>query len=174
MRIVGGRFKGTRLSAPGVAGGGRAHLRPTTDRVRESLFNLLAHGDYPDLTDARVLDIFAGTGALGLEAMSRGASFAVFVDDLPDARALIRQNVEKLGLNGQTKIWRRDARRLGPCRGAPHDLVFVDPPYGSGLGQAALTSARQGGWLAPGATIILEDSATASSDIPAGLQVRVR
>ena len=156
MRIVGGRFRGTRLAAPGAEGGGAAHLRPTSDRVREALFNLLAHGDYPPLDGARVLDLFAGTGALGLEALSRGAERAVFVDDLGAARALIRENVEKLGLTGQTKIWRREATRLGPCRGAPFDLVFLDPPYRSGLGTAALASAGAGGWIAPGAVVVLE------------------
>lgn len=159
MRIIGGRLRGRRLAAPGAAGGGRAHLRPTSDRVREALFNLLAHGDYgtpPPPEGRRVLDLFAGTGALGLEALSRGALRAVFVDDLAAARALIRENVEALGLTGQTKIWRRDATRLGPCRGGPFDLVFLDPPYRSGLAGAALVSAREGGWIAPGALIVLE------------------
>lgn len=157
MRIIGGRFRGTRLAGPGADGGGAAHLRPTTDRVREALFNLLAHGDYGGLPEgARVLDLFAGTGALGLEAMSRGAVRAVFVDEHGPSRALIRQNVERLGLLGDTKIWRRDATRLGPCRGAPFDLLFADPPYRSGLAAAALASARQGGWLAPGAVAVIE------------------
>jgi len=159
MRIIGGRFRGKRLAAPGAAGGGAAHLRPTSDRVRESLFNLLAHGDYgvpPPPQGRRVLDLFAGTGALGLEALSRGAERAVFIDDFATSRALIRENVEALGLTGQTKIWRRDATRLGPCRGAPFDLIFADPPYGSGLGGQALASAREGGWIAPGAIVVLE------------------
>ena len=159
MRIVGGRFRGRRLAAPGAAGGGKAHLRPTADRVREALFNLMAHGDYgvpPPPEGRRVLDLFAGTGALGLEALSRGAARAVFVEDHAAARALIRENVEALGLTGLTKIWRRDATRLGPCRGEPYDLVFLDPPYRSGLGAKALESARAGGWLAPGAVIVLE------------------
>lgn len=127
--------------------------------MRESVFNLLAHGDYgtpPPPEERRVLDLFAGTGALGLEALSRGAAFAVFVEDHPASRALIRENVERLRLTGQTKIWRRDATKLGPCRGAPYDLVFTDPPYRSGLGAAALVSARQGGWIAPGAIVVLE------------------
>lgn len=159
MRIVGGRFRGHRLAAPGAAGGGRAHLRPTADRVREAIFNILAHGDFgdpPPPEGRRVLDLFAGTGALGLEALSRGAARAVFVDDLPAARALIRENVHALGLQGVTKVWRRDATRLGPCRGEPFDLVFLDPPYRSGLAEKALDSARAGGWLAPGAIIVVE------------------
>ena len=159
MRIIGGRCRGKRLVAPGSAGGGEAHLRPTSDRVRESLFNLLAHGDYgdPPLPEGRrVLDLFAGTGALGLEALSRGAKWAVFIDDFAAARALIRENVDTLGVIGQTKIWRRDATRLGPCRGDPFDLIFADPPYGSGLGIKALASAQQGGWIAPGAVVVLE------------------
>ncbi|MGF1445624.1 MAG: 16S rRNA (guanine(966)-N(2))-methyltransferase RsmD [Pikeienuella sp.] len=156
MRIVGGRFSGQRLSGPGADGGGAAHLRPTSDRVREALFNLLAHGAYPPVDGARVLDLFAGTGGLGLEALSRGASRAVFVDDFAKARALIRENVERLGVIGETKIWRRDATRLGPCRGTPFDLVFADPPYRSGLGTRALASAASGGWIAPGAVVALE------------------
>jgi 16S rRNA (guanine966-N2)-methyltransferase len=159
MRIIGGRFRGKRLAAPGAAGGGAAHLRPTSDRVRESLFNLLAHGDYgdpPPPAGCRVLDLFAGTGALGLEALSRGAERVVFVDDFAPSRALIRENVEALGVIGQTKIWRRDATRLGPCRGAPFDLIFADPPYGAGLAAKALDAAREGGWIAPDAVIVVE------------------
>jgi len=162
MRIVGGRLKAKRLAAPGAAGGGDAHLRPTSDRVRESLFNLLAHGDYgepPPPQGRRVLDLFAGTGALGLESLSRGAVRAVFIDDFATARALIRENVETLGLNGHTKIWRRDATRLGPCRGEPYDLIFADPPYGSDLGARALASALSGGWIAPGAVVVVEHGA---------------
>ena len=160
MRIVGGKFKGRALAAPGAAGGGAAHLRPTSDRVRESLFNLLAHGPYDDAPEGRrVLDLFAGTGALGLEAMSRGAARAVFVDDHGPSRALIRTNVETLGLMGDTKIWRRDATRLGPNRGDPFDLIFLDPPYGKGLGAQALASAKAGGWLADSALIVMETAA---------------
>lgn len=169
MRIIGGRFKGTRLAAPGAKGGGKAHLRPTSDRVRESLFNLLAHGDYPDLEGARVLDLFAGTGALGFEALSRGAARVVFIDDGPAARGLIRQNIETLNATGQTKLWRRNATSLGQCQGDPYDLVFADPPYGKGLGLAALASARAGGWIAPGAVVVLEESAEGTIDAPEGL-----
>ncbi len=159
MRIIGGRFRGKRLAAPGTAAGGAAHLRPTSDRVRESLFNLLAHGRYgdpPPPEGRRVLDLFAGTGALGLEALSRGAVRAVFIDDFAASRALIRENAEALGLTGQIKIWRRDATRLGPCRGEPFGLIFADPPYGSELGAKALASARDGGWIAPDAIIVVE------------------
>ncbi|MEL6794770.1 MAG: 16S rRNA (guanine(966)-N(2))-methyltransferase RsmD [Pseudomonadota bacterium] len=160
MRIIGGKFKGRALAAPGAAGGGAAHLRPTSDRVRESLFNLLAHGDYRGApSDMRVLDLFAGVGALGLEAMSRGASRCVFVDDNGPSRALIRENVEKLGLMGSTKIWRRDATRLGPNRDAPYDLIFLDPPYRKGLAAKALASAAEGGWIAEKAIIVVEQAA---------------
>jgi 16S rRNA (guanine966-N2)-methyltransferase len=114
-----------------------------------------------------VLDLFAGTGAVGLEALSRGAAFAVFVEDHPASRALIRENVERLRLTGQTKIWRRDATRLGPCRGAPYDLVFADPPYKAGLGPAAVASAREGGWIAPGGILLLETATDEPSpDLP--------
>lgn len=155
MRIVGGRFTGRKLAAVG-AGAPDAHLRPTTDRVREALFNVLAHGPYPPLEGARVLDLFAGVGALGLEAMSRGAARAVFVDDDARARALIRENVELLGLTGVTKIFRRDATRLGPNRGAPFDILFLDPPYGTALGGRAAAAALDGDWVAPDAVIVLE------------------
>ena len=178
MRIIGGRCRGKRLAAPGAAGvavgGGEAHLRPTSDRVRESLFNLLAHGPYgdpPPPEGRRVLDLFAGTGALGLEALSRGAARAVFIDDFAAARALIRENAEVLGLTGQVKIWRRDATRLGPCRGEPFGLVFADPPYGSALGAKALASAHDGGWIAPGAIIVLEHAA--GEDAPAADWLRL-
>ncbi|MEM9049045.1 MAG: 16S rRNA (guanine(966)-N(2))-methyltransferase RsmD [Pseudomonadota bacterium] len=160
MRIVGGRFRGTKLADPGP-GDPASRLRPSTDRVREALFNLLAHGGYgtpPPPEGARLLDLFAGTGALGFEALSRGAAAAVFVDDGAVARGLIRRNAEILGLTGQVKIWRRDATRLGLCRGAPFDLVFLDPPYAQGLGAAALASAHAGGWLAPNALIVWEEA----------------
>lgn len=162
MRIIGGRFRGTRLAAPGADGGGKAHLRPTSDRVREALFNLLAHGGYgdpPPPENRRVLDLFAGAGALGLEALSRGAQHVLFVDDFPKARALIRQNVETLHATGDTKIYRRDATRLGPCRTEPFDLVFMDPPYRQGLGGPAIGSALAGGWLSDKALLVWETAA---------------
>ena len=159
MRIVGGRLKGRTLAAPGAQGGGAAHLRPTSDRVRESTFNLLAHGGFatpPAPEGMRALDLFAGTGALGCEALSRGAVWCVFVDDHGPSRALIRRNVETLGLVGAAKIWRRDALRLGPCRGAPFDLVFLDPPYRSGHAPKALAGAAAQGWLAEDALAVVE------------------
>ncbi|PID35213.1 MAG: 16S rRNA (guanine(966)-N(2))-methyltransferase RsmD [Rhodobacterales bacterium] len=135
-----------------------AHLRPTTDRVRESLFSILSGGRFGDpLSGARVLDLFAGTGALGLEALSRGAAQAVFVDDGRKALGLIRDNIGKCRARDRCRIVRRDATRLGA--GTPHDLVFLDPPYGKGLGEKALAAALSGGWLAPRALIIWEDSA---------------
>ncbi len=160
MRIIGGKFRGKALAAPHAARGGAAHLRPTSDRVRESLFNLLTHGPYDGAPEgSRVLDLFAGTGALGLEAMSRGATRTIFVDDHGPSRALIRTNVEAMDLMGATKIWRRDATNLGPNRDAPYDLIFLDPPYRKGLGQKALKSARDCGWIAESALIIYECAA---------------
>jgi len=158
MRIVAGRNRGLALASLG-AGDAAAHLRPTSDRVRESLFSLLAARGDVRLEGAAVLDLFAGTGALGLEALSRGAARAVFVDDGAKARALLRENVSRARAQGQAKIWRRDATRLGDARDGPFDLVFLDPPYGKGLGARALASAEAGGWLAPGATIVWEESA---------------
>lgn len=145
-----------------------AHLRPTTDRVRESIFNLLVNGGYGDpITDARVLDLFAGTGALGLEALSRGAEHVTFIDDGMKSRALVRENVEKCQAMGVTKLYRRNATRMGPNRGAPFTLIFLDPPYGKGLGEEALASCIEGGWLGPGALIVWEENAPITP--PAGL-----
>ena len=168
MRIVGGKFKGHSLAAP--AG---QSTRPTSDRVREALFNILSHGiDSFALDDARVMDLFAGTGALGLEALSRGARFCQFVDERAEARGLIRRNADVLGLVGQCKIWRRDASKLGPCAPqTPFDLVFADPPYGKGLGEKALASLVEGGWLAPGAVVVLEEAEKAAVGYVAGLML---
>lgn len=158
MRIVGGTHRGLLLAEVG-AGDAAAHLRPTSDRVREAVFNLLINGREGDLVrDQRVLDLFAGTGALGLEALSRGAAHVTFVDDGAAARALIRANIEKMRAMGATRLYRRDARDLGPNRGAGFGLVFLDPPYGRELGEGALLSARDGGWLAPGAIIVWEEN----------------
>lgn len=160
MRIVGGDLRGLKLAELGE-GDISAHLRPTTDRVREAIFNLLINGSHGNpVLGARVLDLFAGTGALGLEALSRGAARVAFVDDGVKARALIRANVEKARAMGVTDLWRRDATRLGENRGAPYGLVFLDPPYGKGLGEKAVASALAGGWVAPGAVIVWEEART--------------
>jgi 16S rRNA (guanine966-N2)-methyltransferase len=160
MRIVAGRFRGASIEAPkGLA------TRPTSDRVRQALFNVLEHGAPRfDFEGARVLDLFAGSGALGLEALSRGARYAVFIEESPGARAAIRQNVEALGLTGVSKIWRRDATRLGEAGTlAPFQLIFCDPPYGKELGERALAGAVNGGWAEQGAIAVLEERA--DSDI---------
>jgi 16S rRNA (guanine966-N2)-methyltransferase len=159
MRIVGGRFRGTALATPSGH-----EIRPTSDRVRESLFNILLHGiEGFEIEGARVLDLFAGTGALGLEALSRGASYAHFVEDEVEARGLIRRNVETVGATGVTKIYRRDATRLGEVGTLrPFNLIFADPPYGRGLAEQALASASGGGWLAPGAVVVVEERASAA------------
>src|SRR5438105_7962840 len=164
MRIVGGRLRGRALAGPKSQA-----IRPTADRVRESLFNILAHAYGDPLTGARVLDLFAGTGALGLEAISRGAAFALFVDDGAEARALLRQNVEALGHAAITRIFRRDATKLGAGHPVePFSLVFLDPPYGKGLAEKALVSAREGGWLRDGALIVVEEAAAADFKAPEG------
>jgi len=166
MRIVGGRFRGRRLAAPRSQA-----VRLTSDRAREALFNILAHGYGDAVAGARVLDLFAGTGALGLEALSRGAAFALFVDDGAEARALIRQNVATLGLGGLTRIYRRDATKLGTAHPlAPFSLAFLDPPYGKGLAEQALATARDGEWLAPEALVVVEESAQAGFKAPEGFQ----
>ena len=157
MRIISGQFRGLHLADVGE-GDAQAHLRPTSDRVRESIFNLLQNGGYGDpITGARVLDMFAGTGALGLEALSRGAARVAFVDDGVAARVLLRKNIEKTRAMGVTDLWRRDATKMGENRGPGYDLVFLDPPYRKGLGQAALASCRAGGWLAQQALIVWEE-----------------
>jgi 16S rRNA (guanine966-N2)-methyltransferase len=155
VRIIAGQFRGVALASVGKGDAG-AHLRPTTDRVRESLFNVLANHDV--IEGARVLDLFAGTGALGLEALSRGASHVSFVDDGRAAQRLIGQNIVKLGVKDQTEIIRRDARHLPGRTGAPFDLVFMDPPYHKNLGGLALAAAQKGGWLARDAFVIWEEA----------------
>ncbi|MGC6512742.1 MAG: 16S rRNA (guanine(966)-N(2))-methyltransferase RsmD [Parvibaculales bacterium] len=155
MRIVGGQWKGRGLAAPRDR-----QTRPTSDRTREALFSILAASADCDLEGSRVLDLFAGTGALGFEALSRGAVFALFVDTQPGARAVLRENTQALGAQGISKIFRRDAVRLGQMPGsmAPgFNLVFADPPYGKGLAEQALIGAAGGGWLAPDALIIVEE-----------------
>ena len=164
MRIVGGRLRSRPLAGPKSDA-----VRPTSDRLREALFNILTHSYGDPVTGARVLDLFAGTGALGIEAISRGAAYALFVDEGIEARALLRDNIESLGLGGVTRIFRRDAAKLGPVHPLePFSLVFLDPPYGKGLAEKALTSAREGGWLEPEALIVVEESAEAAFKAPDG------
>lgn len=159
MRIIAGDFRGRALASVGKGDAG-AHLRPTTDRVRESLFNVLAGGAYDDpITDARVLDLFAGTGALGLEALSRGAAHVTFVDDGRKAHDLLRQNISLCRAQSDSKVFRSDARRLGANKGATCDLVFLDPPYGKGLGEQAIAAAIKNGWVAKDGLIVWEESA---------------
>lgn len=165
MRIIGGKFKSRALVAPaGLA------TRPTADRVRESVFNVLEHADWsPGLEGFRVLDLFAGAGALGLEALSRGAAFALFVDTDAPARGAMRDNIEALGLFGISRIHRRDATELGvkPAGlGAPFDLVFLDPPYGRGLGEKALAQLGPGGWISAHALIAFECGAGETPSTP--------
>jgi 16S rRNA (guanine966-N2)-methyltransferase len=170
MRIVGGRLKGRALIGPRSDA-----IRPTSDRLRESLFNILAHSYGDPLPGARVIDLFAGTGAFGLEAISRGAEFSLLVDDGAQARALIRGNVEALGVGGVTKIFRRDARKLGAAPpGPPYTLAFLDPPYDRGLAEPALTSLARGGWLAPGALAIVEEAAAACFEPAPGFETLER
>ena len=166
MRVVGGRLGGRILAAPKSQA-----IRPTADRLREALFNILIHGHGDPVTGARVLDLFAGTGALGIEAISRGAAYALFVDEGVEARALLRNNVETLGLGGSSRIFRRDATRLGAAHPVePFSLAFLDPPYGKGLAEKALVSALQGGWLTPGALAVVEEATSAVFATPAGFQ----
>jgi 16S rRNA (guanine966-N2)-methyltransferase len=167
VRIVGGEFRGRTLATPS----GHA-IRPTSDRLRQTIFDILAHAYGNPARNARVLDLFAGTGAMGLEAMSRGADFVLFVEDGIEARGLIRRNAEALGVTGRSRVFRRDATRLGAIGSlAPFTLAFVDPPYARSLGEKALASAIAGGWLAPGAVVVLEESAAAEISPVTGLSV---
>lgn len=166
MRVVGGRLKGRNIAAPSSR-----DIRPTADRLRESVFNILLHAYDDPIEGARVLDLFAGTGALGIEAVSRGATFTLFVDNGAEARALLRNNVEALGLGGVTKVYRRDATNLGPAHPVePFALVFLDPPYGRGLAEKALASLRSGGWLVPDALLVVEESKAANVAAPEGFE----
>lgn len=172
MRIVGGRLGGRALAGPRP---GIGTIRPTSDRLRESLFNVLAHAYDDPLDGSRVLDLFAGTGAMAFEALSRGAAFALLVDDGTEARGLIRENQTTLGLAGHSRVFRRDATRLGPISGMPpFGVVFCDPPYRKGLGEKALISARDGGWLEPGALIVLEEAGDVDFALPEGFETLER
>lgn len=167
MRVTAGTFRGRNLAAPRDL-----RVRPTSDRARQAIFNILQHSDFGmdfSLEKIAVADLFAGTGALGIEALSRGARFCLFVDDDADSRALQRENVETLGLTGVTKIWRRDATDLGPLgagAGGPFSLVFLDPPYHKNLIPPALKSLKDGGWLAENALLVAETSAKEVIETP--------
>jgi 16S rRNA (guanine966-N2)-methyltransferase len=165
VRIVSGRLRGRALATPEDDS-----IRPTSDKVRAAVFDILTHGDAAvTFEGARVLDLFAGTGALGFEAISRGAASCLFIDESAAARGIIRANIEAFGLTGVTRLFRRDATKLGPAGAfADFDLVFLDPPYGKGLGERALISALEGGWLAPKATVVLEERRDAGVLLPAG------
>jgi 16S rRNA (guanine966-N2)-methyltransferase len=166
MRVVGGRLKGRNLASPASR-----EIRPTADRLRESLFNILIHAYDDPIHGARVLDLFAGTGALGIEAISRGAAFALFVDNGTEARALLRNNVEALGLGGVTKVFRRDATNLGAAHPVePFSLVFLDPPYRMHLAKKSLASLRDGGWLTPSALLLVEEAKAAEFAAPEGFE----
>jgi len=166
MRVVGGRLKGRNIASPSTQA-----IRPTADRLRESVFNILIHAYDNPIEGARVLDLFAGTGALGIEAVSRGAAFTLFVDNGAEARALLRNNVEALGLGGVTKVYRRDATNLGPVHPMePFSLAFLDPPYGKGLAEKALVSLRDGAWLTPGALLVVEETKVSAIAVPEGFE----
>jgi 16S rRNA (guanine966-N2)-methyltransferase len=164
MRIVAGKFRGKQLTSPSDDS-----IRPTSDRARESVFNILGSRLGPVLVGKRVLDLFAGTGALGLEALSRGADHVTFVDTGAEARGLIRDHIEAFGAAGITKLLRRDATALGtPGTFGQFDLIFLDPPYNQGLGEKALAELAINGWIAPGATIVWEEAVEADVAVPGG------
>lgn len=160
MRITGGVLGGRNLYTPEDR-----RVRPTADKVRQAIFNILRHHAFSggfELQDARAIDLFAGTGALGIEAISQGAQYCLFVDDSADSRALVRENIEALQLTGASKIWRRDATQLGPMgsgAGGPFELAFLDPPYRKDLVGPALAALIDGEWLKPGAVAVVETAA---------------
>ncbi|WMT87817.1 16S rRNA (guanine(966)-N(2))-methyltransferase RsmD [Pelagibacterium sp. 26DY04] len=167
MRIVAGKFRGKQLDTPKSD-----DIRPTSDRVREAVFSIIGSRIGPNLDGLYVLDLFAGTGAMGLEAISRGAAHCVFVDTGIEARGLIRGHIESFGLGGQTKLLKRDAADLGPIeRLRPADLVFCDPPYGKNLGEKAIASALAGGWVAAEALILIEEDKDVAIEAPVGTQI---
>lgn len=162
MRIVGGEFRGRSLAVPKSNA-----IRPTADRTRESLFNILSHA-YPEALNAtRMMDLFAGTGAVGLEGASRGCRHVLFVESSVEGRGLLWENIDALGLHGRTRMLRRDATDLGSVGNLePFDFLFADPPYAQGLGEKAFAAAADGGWLVPGALAILEERADVVVDVP--------
>lgn len=170
MRIVAGKFRGKHLLSPPDGS-----IRPTSDRAREAIFSILSSRLGANLDGLRVLDLFAGTGALGFEALSRGAASVVFVDTRAEARGLIRDHIEAFGAGGVAKLLRRDATDLGPAGTmGPFNLVFLDPPYAKGLGEKALASLAAGKWLAPDAVIVLEESIDTELRLPPGFTIQLR
>jgi 16S rRNA (guanine966-N2)-methyltransferase len=168
MRIVGGRLKGRALKSTASDA-----IRPTSDRLRETVFNILAHSYGNPVAGARVIDLFAGTGAMGIEALSRGAAFALLVDQGAQACAIIRANFAALDLGGLSRILRHDARKLGAApEGGSFNLAFLDPPYGKGLVPPTLKALRDGGWLGRGALAVIEERAGADVELPEGFVSR--
>jgi len=162
VRIVGGNLRGRQLATPSSG-----KIRPTTDRTRESLFNILSN--MIDFSGLRVIDLFAGTGALGFEAVSRGASHVLFVEKSAEGRGLLRTNIEAFSLQGSTRIFRRGATDLGPIGNMePFQLALLDPPYGKGLGEAAIASLIKGNWLSDDALIVLEERADSLPEAVSG------
>jgi 16S rRNA (guanine966-N2)-methyltransferase len=167
MRVTGGIFRGRLLVSPRDMA-----VRPTSDRTRQAIFNMLRHKDFGigfELEGATVLDLFAGTGALGIEALSHGARWCLMVDDSADSRAMQRENIEALNLTGATRIWRRDATELGPIgpsAGGPFNLVFLDPPYRKDMLPRALKSLKDGGWLLPQPLLVAETDSFEALEAP--------
>nr|WP_313632671.1 16S rRNA (guanine(966)-N(2))-methyltransferase RsmD [Brevundimonas naejangsanensis] len=155
MRIVAGSLKGRAIVTPEGQ-----NTRPTSDRARQAIFNVLEHAPWAEgLHEARVIDLYAGSGALGFEALSRGAAFCLFVDTDDGARGAIRENMDAYGLFGRCRVHRRSATDLGPRPGSAGEaftLAFLDPPYAKGLGEQTLARLLEGGWLAPGAIVVFE------------------
>jgi 16S rRNA (guanine966-N2)-methyltransferase len=171
MRVIGGKLKGRVLKGPSSDA-----IRPTSDRLRETIFDIIMHSFADAIINAKVIDVFAGTGAIAIEALSRGASAATLVDDSAKACALIRQNLAALDLGGMGRLIRRDARKLGASPdGELYDFVFLDPPYGKGLIEPSLIALREGRWLKPGTLIVMEEATTQEIRLPSGfLAIKTR
>jgi 16S rRNA (guanine966-N2)-methyltransferase len=161
MRIVGGKYRGRSIVSPKTE-----NIRPTKDRTRESIFNILEHSHSEHLEDGRMLELFAGTGAVGIEALSRGCEFVLFVEQSIEGRGLLRQNTDNLSLHGCTKIFKRDATKLGPLsKFEPFTMLFADPPSAQGLGEKAIKSAVDNGWMVDQALVILEEHSDIEPDL---------
>ncbi|MFW5678832.1 MAG: 16S rRNA (guanine(966)-N(2))-methyltransferase RsmD [Pseudomonadota bacterium] len=164
LRIQGGRFKGTVLAAPPDRS-----LRPTSARRRQAVFDIL-RAQLDDFAGVRFAELFAGTGAIGFEALSEGAAHVTFVENDPAAADLIRRNARTLGVEGQITLLRNDATRLGPAT-TPVEVAFLDPPYGRGLAERALARLVEGRWLAAEAIVLVELAKAEPFEPPDGLVI---
>jgi 16S rRNA (guanine966-N2)-methyltransferase len=165
LRIIAGKYRGRKIETKE-----NAKIRPTGAKARGAMFNILMHGEFrgaehSPLIDRRVVDVFCGTGALGLEALSRGAAHVTFVDQSAESISLVRANVSHMGETGNAQFIRTDSTSL-PRAHLECSLAFLDPPYGSGLAAKSLKSLDKNGWLKPGAIAVVETGAKEKFEAP--------